>query len=213
MEVGVTDPAKVTDRLTNEDGRMKYMPPLYLASSSPRRRKVLERIGVPFRVHVTDVEEVEIAEDPIATVRTNAIAKARATRRHIANAAIIAADTVLEFERRCLGKPASLEDARRLLALLSGKCHTVLTGVALWAARNDREPTVMVEASIVRFRRLESKEVDTYVRAVNPLDKAGGYDIDQSGEMVIDSFEGSRTNVMGLPIEVVTPWLNQQGLL
>ena len=198
---------------SSDGGRTRHAAPLYLASSSPRRRKVLEQIGVPFRVHVTDVEEVELASDPMETVRINALTKVQATRSFFPDAPIIAADTVLEFKGRCLCKPVSLDDARRLFASLSGNSHTVLTGVALWAAGNGGEPTIKVEASIVRFRRLETKDVDAYIRAVNPLDKAGGYDIDQSAEMIIDSFEGSRTNVMGLPIEVVTPWLNQQGLL
>ena len=192
---------------------MRHATPLYLASSSPRRRKVLEQIGVPFCVHVTDVEEVELKVDPMETVRVNALAKVRAARSLFPDAPIIAADTVLEFDGNCLSKPTSLNDARRLLASLSGTFHTVLTGVALWAEGYSKEPTIEVESSIVRLLKLDTKDVDAYIRVVNPLDKAGGYDIDQSAEMIIDSFEGSRTNVMGLPTEVVTPWLNQQRLL
>ncbi len=185
--------------------------PLYLASASPRRRKILEQIGVSFRVHVTEVKEAEFATDPRRTVRTNALAKWQATTESLPEAAIIAADTVLEFDGRCVGKPLTLDEARQLFAALSGHSHDVLTAVCMSLPRG--ESTIKIETSTVRFQTLQDREIEAYFQAVNPLDKAGGYDIDQSGEMIIESFTGSRTNVMGLPIEVVQPWLIQQQLL
>ncbi len=184
---------------------------LCLASSSPRRRKILEQVGVPFRIHAPCVEEVNFASDPSRTVRVNAQAKAQATHGCFPDGAIIAADTVLEFKGRCIGKPASLDEARKFMAMFSGNVHAVLTGVALWVP--GAEVIVHVETSTVQFRKLDTKDIEAYLCAVNPLDKAGGYDIDQSSEIIIDSFQGSRTNVMGLPIEVVTPWLNQQKII
>lgn len=209
----MTGRAKSAHEQSASEQHMKRAALLYLASSSPRRRKILEQIGVPFRVHAPCVEEIELATEPKQTVRVNAMAKAQAVRRCFPTSALIAADTVLEFEGRCVGKPVSLDHARDLLALLSGQAHTVLTGVALWAASVDKMPTLDVDVSVVRFRRLSAQDIDAYIHSVNPLDKAGGYDIDQGEKMLIESFEGSRTNVMGLPIEVVTPWLNQQGFL
>ena len=209
----MTDQAAAAHERSNDGGPKLDGAPLYLASASPRRRKILEQLGVPFRVHVTGAEEIAHASDPGQTVRANALAKVRATRSLFPEAAIIAADTVIEFKGRCLGKPASLDDARRMLASLSGNAHTVWTGVALWAAGNTQAATIKVQATVVRFRRFQTRDVEAYIREVNPLDKAGGYDIDQSGQMIIDSVAGSRTNVMGLPIEVVRPWLKQQSLL
>ena len=184
---------------------------LCLASSSPRRRKILEQVGVPFRIHAPSVEEVRFVSDPSRTVSVNAQAKAEVAHECFPDGAIVAADTVLEFEGRCIGKPASLDEARKLMAMFSGKVHTVLTGLALWAS--GVEVIVHVETSTVQFRKLDAKDIEAYLYAVNPLDKAGGYDIDQCSEIIIDSFQGSRTNVMGLPIEVVMPWLNQQKII
>ena len=186
---------------------------LYLASGSQRRREILERLGVSFRVHVPDVNEVEYETDPAETVRFNALIKLRAARHAHADVPIIAADTVLEFDGRCIGKPTSMHAARVLLRSLSGRTHRVLTGVAFWAGGDQVDPVVSVGASTVRFRVLRDEDISAYFRIVNPLDKAGGYDIDQSGDTIIASVDGSRTNVMGLPLEVVEPWLNQQGLL
>ena len=159
------------------------------------------------------MNEVKLATEPKQTVRLNALTKVQAARKCFPKSALIAADTVLDFKGRCVGKPTSLSDAHDLLGLLSGQAHTVLTGVALWAAETDERPTLEIESSVVRFRQLSIQKVDAYIRAVNPLDKAGGYDIDQGAKILIESFEGSRTNVMGLPVEVVKPWLNQQGFL
>ncbi|MDA0323575.1 MAG: Maf family protein [Verrucomicrobia bacterium] len=196
-------------------GREGADPPasLYLASGSLRRREILERLGVSFRVHVPDVNEVEYETDPEATVRVNALIKLRATRDTHADVPIIAADTVLEFDGHCIGKPTSMDAAHVLLRALSGRTHRVLTGVALWPGGDQADPVVSVGASTVRFRVLRDEDISAYFGIVNPLDKAGGYDIDQSGDTIIASVEGSRTNVMGLPLEVIEPWLNQQGLL
>jgi septum formation protein len=209
----VTESAGVFHGKADDGKPMNSQAPLYLASASLRRQRILERLGVPFRVHVTDVEEVAFETDPEETARVNALAKLRATQAVHAKSPIIAADTVLEFEGRCIGKPASMYAAREFLRSLSAQTHRVLTGVALWPDGDEREPTVTVCETIVHFRDLSEEDIDTYIRIVNPLDKAGAYDIDQSGEMIVESVEGSRTNVMGLPVEVVEPWLKLQRLL
>lgn len=186
---------------------------LYLASASPRRRKILEQLGVSFTVHVTDVEEVDFERDPDKTVRTNALHKLNATRAVHASGGIIAADTVLEFDGRCIGKPEDMGTARALLRELSGRMHHVLTGVALAPGPKGASHVVTVCRTAVQFRELGEDNIDAYFREVNPLDKAGAYNIDQSGEMIIESIDGSRTNVMGLPVEIVKPWLIEQRFL
>jgi septum formation protein len=178
---------------------------LLLGSASPRRRKILSQMGLRFDVVVPEDEEVSHETDPDRTVRGNAALKSAWCRRHHPDRCSLTADTVVAFKGRCVEKPVSMDQAREFLHMLSGQRHDVLTATAFALPRG--EPEVVVTTSGVTFKPLTDADIDLYFEKVNPLDKAGGYDIDQHGEIFIARHEGSWTNIMGLPEEVVAAWL------
>jgi septum formation protein len=182
---------------------------LILASASPRRHRILAGLGVAFDVAISAVNEVCIEDDPRATARENARRKMAWTRERQPDAWIIAADTVIDFGGQVVSKPVTTGEAGEMLRAFSGKTHDVLTGVALGVPGEEAEVRVVV--STVRFRPLDEQAIARYFAMVNPLDKAGAYDIDQCPDTIIASFSGSRTNIMGLPVEVVREWLENQG--
>ena len=153
-------------------------------------------LGVEFEVVKTDAPEVTYPEDPERTVRENALAKGAAAK---GRTRVLSADTIVWFAGRIYGKPRDLEEAREFLRELSGKTHTVFTGVAF-----DGEAKVV--RSDVTFRRLGEAEIDEYVRRVRPTDRAGAYDIDESGDLIVSHWTGSYENIMGLPVEPLREW-------
>ena len=185
---------------------------LLLASASPRRRAILEGLGVPFVVRPADADEPRLA-DPVASVRAAALAKhAAAAAAAPSDAAILAADTLVECDGRVLGKPRDREDAIATLLFLAGREHRVHTAVALSTPGRGAEPDVFVETTRVRFRPLSRAEAEAYLDAARTLDRAGAYDIATLGDRVVAGYEGSYTNVMGLPAERVAAWLARHGL-
>ena len=179
---------------------------LIAATASPRRHAILRRLGVDFEVAVPDVEEIHDGNDPVGTVIHNARAKYVAVRAacHENAVPILAADTLVWFEGELIGKPRGEEEAKEFLRRFSGRAQIVFTAVAMGTGA---EPEVRVEASSVRFKILDEAEIAAYVAEVRPLDRAGAYDIDESGERLIAGWSGSYTNIMGLPEEVVRAWL------
>ena len=169
---------------------------IVLASGSPRRAKILKDLGVDFEILKTDAPEVSYPGDPERTVRENALAKgaAAAGRRRV-----LSADTIVWHAGRIYGKPRDLEEAKEFLRELSGKVHTVFTGVAF-----DGEARVV--RSGVKFRDLSKDAISEYVASVRPLDRAGAYDIDESGGLIVESYDGSYENIMGLPLEPLFDW-------
>lgn len=168
---------------------------IVLASASPRRAKILESSGVDFTVVKTDAPEVSYDADPRRTVSENALAKGAA-----ANCPdVLSADTIVWHDNRIYGKPRSFDEAKEFLRTLSGETHTVFTGVAF-------NGEVKVVESKVTFRELTDREIDEYVERVKPLDRAGAYDIDESGEFIVASYSGSYENIMGLPVEPLKEW-------
>ena len=186
--------------------------PLFLGSASPRRKKILAALGCPFTVAVTDTAEIHDASDPVHTVITNALEKYRACRARHPEAALITADTLVLFEGRLIGKPADLAEAARFLRAFSGRTQTVYTGLAL-GLPGQHEPDLRVEASSVRFKTLTDGTIADYLRKTHPLDRAGAYDIDENGDLLIAGISGSYTNVMGLPQAPVRDWLAAHGLI
>jgi len=181
---------------------------LILASQSPRRREILAAAGIPFEVRTAPVDEVrQENESPPAYVERLAIEKACAV-----NAAptdwVLAADTTVVVDHHVLEKPHSEEDAARMLRLLSGREHEVLTGVCL---RHGAETWTAVEATAVRFIALEETEIRNYAQSGEPLDKAGGYAIQGLASKFIDRIEGCYFNVVGLPVARVYRLLKQAG--
>jgi len=185
---------------------MKF--PLLLGSASERRRKILAEMGLDFEVSVADVEEVFLVGDPPRTATENARRKHDWCARRHPGFAVIAADTVLDFQGRCMTKPSSPSEAFEFLKMLSARTHTVITGVAL--SRPGQAPEVTSVESSVTFRKLDDKLIREYFSRFNPMDRAGAYDIDEHGEMIIESYSGSYTNIMGLPRETVADWIKRR---
>lgn len=190
---------------------------LILASGSPRRAKILKKLGVQFRVVKTDAEEVAIepertydAEETGSIVEQNACLKVWAGFKAAGGSSggILAADTVVWFRNRILGKPKDLSEAAEYLRMMSDKVHSVFTGVAYLPpdATEDDEQRFAIVESKVKFRKLSDAMIDEYVARVKPTDRAGAYDIDESGDLIVESYAGSYENIMGLPVEPLREW-------
>jgi septum formation protein len=177
-------------------------PKLILASSSPRRAEILTSLGIPFDVEPADIDEAPLAgEGAEATAARLAAGKAAAVAVRRKGALILAADTLVVLDSAVLGKPADDPDAARMLSLLSGREHQVVTAICL---RPDDGPgTTRTEWSRVRFAPLTTDEIDWYVATGEPRDKAGAYAVQGLGARFIEGIEGSFTNVMGLPARAV----------
>jgi len=172
---------------------------IVLASASPRRRALLRALGVNFEIAVSDAEE-RFEGDPAAMVVTNA----RAKRDDVAGrldfpALVIAADTLVFLGNRVLGKPADRDEARAMLAELSGKTHQVLTGLSLIETATGKTAEGY-ESTDVTFRAFSSDEIDRFVAAVNPIDRAGAYTVDGPGSLLVARYSGCYQNVLGFPI-------------
>ena len=183
--------------------------PFIAATASPRRHRILADLGVAFEVFVPDCPEIHDDADAVRTVSVNALAKHAACARLHPDAWILAADTVVAFAGRCIGKPTSPQDARAMLLAFSGATQDVFTAVAMSAPGHATE--LRVVASSVTFRALDDAAVAAYLETAQTFDRAGGYDIATHGERIIASHAGSYTNIMGLPAETVRDWLLANG--
>jgi septum formation protein len=187
--------------------------PLILASASPRRRELLAQCGIEFEViGAEDAEPLrETAEDCLAFARRAAEAKAsRVARRH-PHRLVLGADTIVVVDDEVLGKPADAQDAAAMLRRLSGRAHCVHTGVALvFAAGDEIDVDSRTATSKVTFRVLPETEIQAYVATGEPMDKAGAYGIQGLGGRLVARFEGSFTNIVGLPMELVRQMLGRE---
>lgn len=192
-------------------------PALVLASSSPRRRRILELLGLAFEVRPASPEvegSWDGAEPPSAFARRAASAKAAEIADGRADALVVAADTIVVLDGTVLGKPADEAEARATLARLAGREHVVHTGVAVVApARgvSPRREASGVEATAVRFRPLTEEDVEAYVATGEPLDKAGAYGIQGHGAALVQEVRGCFFNVMGLPVARLLTLLEEAG--
>jgi septum formation protein len=171
---------------------------ILLASSSPRRIELLGQLGLNFTHVAPDVEEDESSLDPVERVEGNARRKAMSVSAP--NSIVIGADTLVELDGQILGKPSDEKEAKIMLASLSGRVHHVYSGLSL----------VFKGKSVTRhactkvwFRTLSDKEIDDYVESGEPKDKAGSYGIQGSGRVLVEKIEGSYSNVVGLPLELL----------
>jgi len=226
---------------------------LILGSASPRRKKILSTLGIPFTVVAPDTEEIHDPSDPVRTVIHNATEKYRAIRALHPGAAIITADTLVWFDGQLIGKPADLAEAARFLRAFSARTQIVYTAVAMGMPnaqcphsfhaeaqrrkektqypsdpsdptdlsdpsdpqnhcapaplREKHSPALRVEVSSVTFKTLSESAIQAYLEKTRPLDRAGAYDIDENGDLLIASYSGSRTNIIGLPLAPVRDWL------
>ncbi len=174
--------------------------PLVLASSSPRRRMLLESVGAAFRVVEPDFPEVPL-ENPEASVMAHALFKAEEVAARIVEAGpalVIGADTLVVVDGRGLGKPSDSEDAVRMLLALSGREHRVMTGIAV--AETGGRHRVSMEITEVRMRGYDEAEACAYVATGEPMDKAGAYGIQGLGGLLVEWIRGDYANVVGLPL-------------
>jgi septum formation protein len=185
---------------------------LILASSSPRRAEILANAGLPFSVLSSAVDESpHPGEAPSALVQRLANAKADlVAARAVGPAIIIGADTVVLLGDKILGKPGSPEDARQMLTQLSGRTHSVLTGVAL-IRLPDGERRQFIESTLVHFRSITEEEISYYLATGEPYDKAGAYAIQGRAGRYIPRIEGCYFNVVGLPLSRVLTELQSLG--
>lgn len=186
---------------------------LILASASPRRRELLGELGVPFEVVVAQVTEHEEAStDPRTMVAHNAALKADWVAERHPDAVVLGADTTVFIDGVALNKPADPAEARAMLRRLSGRTHTVFTGIAV-RRRRDGLRIDAGEASEVTFKTLDEAAIETYLSRVNTLDKAGGYAIQEHGDLIVAGYRGSLSNIVGLPLETTKQILTRCGLL
>lgn len=191
----VADTAAAADTLADTVG-----PSVVLASSSPRRRELLGRLGVAITVVSPDVDESERpGEAPPDYVRRVAIDKVTAVPAGPADL-VVAADTTVDVDGMILAKPADLDDARRMLGLLSGRTHAVHTGVAV---RRAGLVTAEVCTTLVTFVTLDDATIEWYLRRDDVADKAGAYALQEAGGALVERIEGSVSNVVGLPLTTV----------
>ncbi len=188
-------------------------PELILASASPRRRELLGQLGLAFNVVVADVTEHEAEDaDPRTMVAHNAALKADWVAQRHPGAFVLGADTTVLLDATVLNKPRDLADARAMLRRLAGRTHTVFTGVAL----RQMSQKLRIDEGVtseVTFLPFDDATIDAYLKIVNPLDKAGSYGIQEGRELIVAGWNGSFSNIMGLPMEVTKQILTKAGLL
>ncbi|MFZ1086418.1 MAG: Maf family protein [Terracidiphilus sp.] len=180
---------------------------LVLASASPRRRELLMQAGFSFDVHPAHIPEEPLpGEEPVAYVTRLALEKAQAVYDELGDlkAVVLGADTTVTLDEQILGKPEDTADAARMLRLLSGRTHRVLTGVAVVCAEGTE---ATAEVTTVRFRSLTEEEITDYIASGEPMDKAGAYAIQGRAARWIPRIEGCYFNVVGLPIARVAEML------
>jgi len=185
---------------------------LILASASPRRRELLASLGVPFDVVVAEVTEHEDpSTDPRVMVAHNAALKADWVAARHPDAAVLGADTTVFLDGHAINKPRDLDEARSMLRRLSGREHTVFTGVAVRRRSAGLRVDEGVSSQVV-FKPFGDAVIEEYLRLVDTLDKAGAYSIQEQTDLIIESYRGSFTNIMGLPMEVTKQILTRDVL-
>ena len=183
---------------------MNSLEPLVLASRSPRRAEILQAVDWPFEVVPANIDESRIADERAGRyVERLAKTKAATVAKKMPGKLVLGADTVVVIDGEILGQPQGINDARRMLGLLSGKWHEVLTGVALVRITGDTCDTVEHETTRVRFAELSAEEINWYVETGEPMDKAGAYAIQGKGARFIKEVQGDYFNIVGLPIRLV----------
>ena len=188
---------------------------LVLASASPRRAELLRAAAIDFEVIPGDVDEVmDIEETPDGYARRLAQLKAEAVKPRAGERPILGADTIVLVDNEVLGKPKDAEDAKRMLRLLSGREHAVLTAVCLInPLAESRRVQTQIARTTVEFAALSTEEIDWYVASAEPMDKAGGYAIQGLASRFVTRIDGSYSNVVGLPITLVYQLCRDAGLL
>ncbi|MFT5727163.1 MAG: septum formation protein [Desulforhopalus sp.] len=204
---------KVTHLKNMSDFMYNNSESIVLASGSPRRKEFLESLGLRFEISVASIDELvetgELAEDFVLRMAKE---KAAAVAKYFPDSWIISGDTVVCLGKEILGKPTSKENAVELLLQLAGQTHFVRSGFCLWHEGNNIVRTQSVVTS-VRFTRFSERVARAYVTTGEPMDKAGGYGIQGVGGVLVDSIEGSYSNVVGLPMAELVSVLEEEGVI
>jgi len=175
--------------------------PIYLASKSPRRRKLLKQLGINFKsFSVNSTEDFLDGEHPVECVKRIAIEKMDIAKKRVNNSIVITADTIVVLGGKVIGKPTNETDAIKILSLLSGKVHSVYTGFCVLNQKTNKQ-LLDYEKTEVEFRKLTKDEIVDYVDGGSPMDKAGAYGIqDDFGAVFVKRINGCYYNVVGLPL-------------
>lgn len=195
---------RIDSSLSNSFEMLKTSSPIYLASKSPRRRKLLKILGVKFKTFAVELdEELLDGEHPVQTVKRLSSEKMALAEKKAGEGIIITADTIVVLNHHVLGKPKDKKDAFRMLKLLSGKTHIVYTGYTIKNVKT-KKMIFDYEKTFVTFNKLEDKVILDYIAGGSPMDKAGAYGIqDDFGAVFVKKIEGCYYNVTGLPISKV----------
>lgn len=185
---------------------------LILASRSPRRIKLLKMLGCKFKVVPSQIEEkINPRLSPVQNVKNLSRQKALDVASRITDGIVIAADSIIVFNGKILGKPENMKDAEKTLQNLSNKEHLAITGITAIDAKRKK---ILQETTTtkIRFHKINKGIIKRYFETVNPLDKAGSYAIQENGAMLIESIKGSYSNVIGLPLNKLNQLLRKLGI-
>ncbi len=187
--------------MLNREISMAGLPKIILASGSPRRAEILNSVGWEFTKIVPDIDENELPnEPPDVYVQRLALTKAETVAAEHAGEIVLGADTTVVIDSRIIGKPADVDDARRMIGLLAGRWHEVFTGVAVVRDGGSR---VGLQRTRVKFAEMNEEEINFLAERGDPLDKAGAYAVQAQAALFIEGIEGDYWNVVGLPISLV----------
>lgn len=185
---------------------------IVLASSSPRRKELFESLNIPFTVDSSSVDEkINTKVNPKTFAKKLALAKVRDVAKRHKNAILIGADTIVAIGHLILGKPKDKDDAKKMLRLLNGRKHLVITGLAIIDQLSKKTISKSI-VSKVWFKKLTDEQIDEYIETGEPLDKAGGYGIQGRGDAFIVKIEGEWANIVGLPLTLLTKELKKFGV-
>lgn len=184
---------------------------IVLASQSPRRKELLESIGLDFLVHPSKFEEKETHITPEELALHNAVGKAQEVSRHYKDALIIGVDTVVAFNEHFLGKPKDREDHKRILRILSNTTHKVISAICIFDTKSKKNVTAF-ETTLITIDRLDEADIEAYVNSGEGDDKAGGYAIQGLGGLFCRRIEGDYFNVVGLPMYRLRKLLKEFGI-
>lgn len=178
------------------------MKKVILASSSPRRKELFEKTGIPFVVEASDYEEdMNLRIEPLELAKELSRGKAESVAKKHKNddVLVVGADTFIVFKDKILGKPHTPERAKEMIKEMSGKTHYVITGFTVIDAKSGKKISKAVKSKVV-FRKLNDQEIDNYVKTGEPLDRAGAYAIQELGLILVEKVEGDYSNIVGLPL-------------
>lgn len=185
------------------------MKKMILASNSPRRKELLERFDMDIKIVGSNfIEKENPGETPIQIAMSLALSKALSVSKNYKDDIVLGADTIVVYNNIILGKPKDGEDAYRILDLLSGNTHEVITGVSI-IREKDNIKIIDYEKTIVKFRKLNHNLILKYIETKEPLDKAGAYGIQGVGEILVEKIDGCYSNVVGLPLTKIDFYLDK----